>query len=97
MSRNRIAEVIGMARDWKVTPAYRLLIKVGWGMLTLAVYGVVVGAVIGVTGAWWLAAGMAAAAGVLAALLPPPVPSELITERTVVNWRGLRGGSSALR
>jgi ABC-type spermidine/putrescine transport system permease subunit I len=67
-------------RDWKVTTGYRVMLRVAWGVLTLSVYGAVVAVVVGVPGAWWMAAGLAALAMLVAALLPEPVPADLITE-----------------
>ena len=65
--------------DWKVTPAYRVLIKVGWAAVSLALYAACVAVVVGVPQAWWGAAGMAAVALLVAVLMPAPVPRELIT------------------
>lgn len=65
-------------RDWKVTPAYRVLIKVGWGAFALALYAAGVAIVVGIPAAWWGVAAMAALALLVAILLPAPVPSELI-------------------
>jgi hypothetical protein len=76
------------APDWKVTPAYRVLIKVGWAAVAIALYGSAVATVVGITAAWWMTAGMAAFALLVAILLPAPVPSGLLTEgRTTVDTR----------
>jgi ABC-type spermidine/putrescine transport system permease subunit I len=69
------------ARDWKVTTAYRLLLQAGWGALALALFGAVSAVVIGVPGAWWMAAGLALVALLTVVALPDPVPAEMITGR----------------
>ena len=66
-------------RDWKVTTGYRVLIKVGWAAMVVALYGAAVAVVVGMPGAWWIAAGMAAVALLVGAFIPAPVPRELIT------------------
>jgi hypothetical protein len=65
--------------DWKVTTGYRVLIKVGWTAVALALYGAVVAVVVGLDQGWWAAAGAAAFALLVGALMPAPVPRELIT------------------
>ncbi|MCJ7726590.1 MAG: hypothetical protein MUP76_09430 [Acidimicrobiia bacterium] len=65
--------------DWKVTTGYRVLIKVGWLAVALAIYGAAIALVVGIASAWWMAAGMAAFALLVGALMPAPVPRELIT------------------
>jgi ABC-type spermidine/putrescine transport system permease subunit I len=67
--------------DWKVTSGYRFLLKLGWAVLALAAYGVVVALILGVPGAWWMAAGLAVLALLVVGVLPEPVPSEMITGR----------------
>lgn len=69
------------APDWKVTAGYCLLLRAGWGVLALAVYGVVLALALGASGAWWMAAGLALLALLVVALLPEPVPTEMITGR----------------
>jgi ABC-type spermidine/putrescine transport system permease subunit I len=69
------------AADWKVTAGYRFLLKLGWAVLALAAYGVVVALILGVPGAWWMAAGLAVLALLVVGFLPEPVPSEMITGR----------------
>ena len=66
-------------RDWKVTTAYRMLLRMAWGLVALAVYGGVVAVLVGVVDAWWLAAGAAGLALLVGALLPEPVPAEMLT------------------
>ena len=68
------------SRDWKVTTGYRVMLRIAWAALILSVYGAVLAVVVGLTGAWWLAAGLAALAMLLVAFLPEPVPADLITE-----------------
>jgi len=72
---------IERAADWKVTVGYRMLLRVGWGLLALAIFGGVVALVVGAPGAWWMAAGLALLAMLVVALLPEPVPAEMITGR----------------
>jgi hypothetical protein len=70
---------IGAAPDWKVTPAYRVLIKIGWAAVSLAVYTAAVAVVIDIPAAWWVTAGLAAVALIVGVLIPAPVPRTLIT------------------
>ncbi len=72
---------VARAPDWKVTAGYRLLLRAGWGVLALAVHGVVLALALGVLGAWWMAAGLALLALLVVALLPEPIPAEMITGR----------------
>jgi hypothetical protein len=72
---------VDRAADWKVTPGYRILLEVGWGLLALAAFGCVVALVLGVAGAWWMAAGVAVVALLLVAFLPEPVPAQMLTGR----------------
>lgn len=67
-------------RDWKVTTGYRVMLRIAWGVLILSVYGAVIAVVVGIPGAWWMAAGLAALAMLVVAFLPEPVPADLITE-----------------
>ena len=69
----------GRKPDWKVTTGYRIMIKVGWTAVLLALYGAAAAVVVGIDGAWWATAGMAAFALLVGALIPAPVPRELIT------------------
>ena len=72
---------VDRAADWKVTVGYRMLLRVGWGMFALAVYGAIVALVVGAPGAWWMAAGLAVLALLVVAFLPEPVPAEMLTGR----------------
>ena len=68
-----------LPRDWKVTTGYRVLIKVGWMAVGVALYGAAVAVVVGIDEAWWAAAGLAVLALLVGTLIPAPVPRELIT------------------
>jgi ABC-type spermidine/putrescine transport system permease subunit I len=72
---------VDRAADWKVTVGYRMLLRVGWGVFALAVYGAIVALVVGAPGAWWMAAGLAVLALLVVAFLPEPVPAEMLTGR----------------
>ena len=72
---------VDRAADWKVTSGYRVLLQVGWGLVALAAFGGVVALVVGAPGAWWMSAGVAVVALLLAAFLPEPVPSGMLTAR----------------
>jgi len=67
-----------LPRDWKVTTGYRVLIKVGWLAIGLALYGAAVGVVIGIEEGWWAAAGLSGFALLVGVLIPAPVPRDLI-------------------
>ena len=67
--------------DWKVTVGYKVLLRVGWGLFALAAYEGSVALVLGVPGAWWMAAGLAVLALLLVAFLPEPVPAGMLTDR----------------
>jgi hypothetical protein len=66
--------------DWKVTTGYRVMLRIAWCMVILSVYGAGVAVLVGFRGVWWVVAGLAASAMLVAALLPEPVPADLITE-----------------
>ena len=70
---------LARAQDWKVTTAYRLLLRAAWLAVIGAVLLVVVAAILGVHRAWWAAAGLAALALAIGAFLPEPVPRHFIT------------------
>jgi Na+/H+ antiporter NhaD/arsenite permease-like protein len=70
---------LARAHDWKVTTAYRLLLRAAWLAVIGAVLLVVVAAILGVHRAWWAAAGLAALALAIGAFLPEPVPRHFIT------------------
>lgn len=74
-----VDRVLGATPDWKVTTAYRILIKIGWAATALALYMAVIAVVTGIPGAWLVAAGLAAFGLVVGLLIPAPVPKSLIT------------------
>lgn len=66
-------------RDWKVTTSYRVLLKIGWAVIAMAVYFATAAAVLDAMAVWWIVAGLAAGVMLLMAALPEPVPRDLIT------------------
>ena len=75
-------------RDWKVSTTYRVLRDIAWATFALAAYGAVAAIVIGETGAWWMAAGLAAVTLALVSALPDPVPHDMyIGNPRRVHWR----------
>jgi predicted cobalt transporter CbtA len=74
--------------DWKVTIGHRILVKVGWGLLTIAGYLGVAAMVVGMQSMWWYAAGFALIGLLIAATLPEPVPQDLVVERR--RWMDVR-------
>jgi hypothetical protein len=80
------------ARDWKVTTGYRVLLKVAWVLVMMAITVAVLAAVDGVSAGWWAAAGLALLALIVGGLLPEPLPAEMITGgRNHVDCRRPRG------
>ena len=77
----RPVTTVERATDWKVTIGYRMLLRLGWGVFALAIYGAIVALVVGAPGAWWMSAGLALLALLVVALLPEPVPAGMIVER----------------
>ncbi len=67
------------ARDWKVTTSYRVLLKVAWGFVLFAILVAVLAALDGASVGWWAAAGLATLALIMGAMLPEPLPAEMIT------------------
>ncbi len=76
-----ITAAVERAPDWKVTAGYRLLLLAGWGTLALAVFGAALALALDAPGGWWMAAGLALLALLVTALLPEPIPTEMITGR----------------
>lgn len=76
--------------DWKVTIGHRILVKIGWGLLTLAGYLAVAAVVVGLEKMWWLVAGLALVGLLIAVTLPEPIPHDLVVERE--RWVDARGG-----
>jgi hypothetical protein len=74
------------SRDWKVTTAHRVLIRIGWAATALAVYLAAAALILGSVAVWWMVAALAASAVLVGLLLPEPVPQEMITgHRTMVD------------
>lgn len=74
------------SRDWKVTTAHRVLVRIGWAVTALAAYLAAAALVLGSVAVWWMVAALAAAAVLVGLLLPEPVPQEMITgHRTMVD------------
>lgn len=65
-------------RDWKVSRIYRLLVIVGWGVAALSVYFAVLAVIFGLPELWGTSAVLAAAVVGLGAVLPEPVPRDLL-------------------
>lgn len=79
-------------QDWKVTTGYRVVLRLGWGVIVLALYLVGAAAVLDSTRMWWAVAGLAAGAMCLSALLPEPVPRDQIVGRRTWVDPGQRPG-----
>lgn len=78
-------------QDWKVTTGYRVLLRIGWGVMVLAVYLAGAAAVLDSAGVWWMVAGLAVGAIGLVAFLPEPVPrDQLVARRNSVDPRRVR-------
>jgi len=52
--------------------------KIGWGVVALAVYLAAAAAILDSAAVWWVVAGLAVLAIATAAVLPAPVPEEMI-------------------
>ena len=65
-------------RDWKVTPGYRTLVRLGWALVALAVYLAGAAAILDAVVIWWAVAGLAAVAVLTGLMLPEPVPSSML-------------------
>ncbi len=68
----------GVQHDWKVTTGYRILLRIGWAVIAVAVYFATAAAVLDSIAVWWIVAGLALAVMTLTAVLPEPVPRDLI-------------------
>jgi predicted cobalt transporter CbtA len=76
-------------RDWKLTTGHLVLMKIGWGVVVLAVYLAAAATIFDSAVAWWIVAGLAIIALATALSLPGPVPKELLTgSRTYLKGRG---------
>lgn len=73
-------------RDWKVTSGYRNLLRVGWALITAAIYFAAAAAVFDSIAAWWIVVGLALGVMLLAGALPEPIPRDLIVGSR--NWVG---------
>ena len=72
--------------DWKVTAGYRVLIRVGWVAIILAVYLAALALIFGSSRAWWMVVALAASAVLAGLLLPEPVPRDMLNgSRTMVD------------
>jgi hypothetical protein len=67
--------------DWKVTTGYRVLLHVGWIIISSAVSLVAAAAVFDLSGTWWMVAGLAAGVLGLVTMLPEPVPRDQLVAR----------------
>jgi hypothetical protein len=66
------------ARDWKVSTSYRILMRIGWATIAVAVYFATAAAILDSVGVWWIVAGLAVGVMLLAAVLPEPVPQDYL-------------------
>ena len=73
-------------RDWKVTTSYRILLRIGWAIILVAIYFAATATGLDSMGVWWMVAGLAFGVMMLMAILPEPVPRDLITGPR--NWIG---------
>ena len=74
--------------DWKVTTGYRVLVKLGWAAIALAVYFAAAAFILGSVRVWWMVAALAASAILVGLLLPEPVPRDMLNEhRTMVDLK----------
>ena len=65
--------------DWKVTTGYRVLVKIGWGIVILATYLAGAASILDAIAVWWMVVVLALVAILTVLLLPEPVPREMIT------------------
>ena len=76
------------APDWKVSTSYRILVKIGWAIIAVAVYFATAAAILDSVSVWWMVAGLAIGGLVVSALLPEPVPDDYLnSSRTEVRTR----------
>ena len=57
---------------------YRILLRIGWAAIAVAIYFAAAAAVLDSIGVWWIVAGLASSVMLLMSLLPEPVPRDLI-------------------
>lgn len=65
--------------DWKVTPAHKVLIGVGWTIAMLALAFGAAAVVLDMPRLWGAVAGLAVFAMGLGLTLPEPVPGDMLT------------------
>ncbi len=65
--------------DWKITTGYRVLVKIGWGVISLAVYFAGAASILDAAVIWWIVAGLAIIVILTTLLLPEPIPRDMIT------------------
>jgi hypothetical protein len=72
--------------DWKVTTSYRVLVKVGWGAVVLALYLAAAALILESVTVWWAVAALAGGAILVGLMLPEPVPHDMLNgHRTQVD------------
>jgi hypothetical protein len=72
--------------DWKVTTSYRVLVKVGWGAVVLALYLAAAALILESVTEWWAVAALAGGAIMVGLMLPEPVPRDMLnSHRTQVD------------
>lgn len=64
--------------DWKVTTSYRVLVKVGWGAVVLALYFAAAALIVESVTVWWAVAALAGGAILVGLMLPEPVPHDML-------------------
>ncbi len=65
-------------RDWKVTTGYRIMLRIGWAAISMAIYFAAVAAVLDLMSVWWIVVGLAVGVMLLVSVLPEPVPRDLL-------------------
>jgi len=65
-------------RDWKVTTGYRIMLKIGWAAISMAIYFAAVAAVLDSMSVWWIVAGLALGVMLLVSALPEPIPRDFL-------------------
>jgi hypothetical protein len=72
--------------DWKVTTSYRVLVKVGWAAVVLALYLAAAALILESVTVWWAVAALAGGAIMVGLMLPEPVPRDMLnSHRTRVD------------
>lgn len=64
--------------DWKITTGYRILVKIGWAGMALAIYFGAAASILDASAIWWIVAGLAVSVILTSLLLPEPVPRDMI-------------------